>query len=108
MLELPFALVPALEALGRRHAGYGVEGRHYDTVGGALLDTLAECLGRTFTPKVRDAWAALYTIVLSGVASYAILKLLAVTIGLRVSESDERQGLDLSEHGENAYDHRGS
>ena len=35
LLEQPFALGPALEALGRRHAGYGVEDRHYATVGEA-------------------------------------------------------------------------
>jgi len=63
LLEQPFALVPALEALGRRHGGYGVEARHYDTVGEALLGTLAECLGDAFTGEVMDAWAALYAIV---------------------------------------------
>src|SRR3954452_16576403 len=30
-------LVPVVQDLGRRHAGYGVEDRHYDTVGAALL-----------------------------------------------------------------------
>lgn len=59
-LRRPEVLVPAVAALGRRHAGYGVEPRHYDTVGQALLDTLAEGLGAAFTPKVRDAWAAAY------------------------------------------------
>ena len=63
LLEQPFALVPSLEALGRRHAGYGVEDRHYNTVGKTLLDTLAECLGNAFTPEVKDAWAALYAVV---------------------------------------------
>jgi len=63
LLEQPFALVPALEALGRRHAGYGVEARHYDTVGTALLETLAECLGSAFNHEVMEAWSALYAIV---------------------------------------------
>ncbi len=63
LLEQPFALEPTLEALGRRHAGYGVEDRHYDTVGEALLDTLEECLGSAFTHEVMDAWATLYAIV---------------------------------------------
>ena len=30
-------IVPAVEQLGKRHGGYGVQDRHYDTVGGALL-----------------------------------------------------------------------
>ena len=63
LLDKPFALVPSLEAMGRRHIGYGVEDRHYDTVGATLLDTLAECLGDVFTAEVKDAWAALYALV---------------------------------------------
>jgi Amt family ammonium transporter len=47
--------------------------------------------------------AALYTIVLSGGVSFGLLKVIDKTIGLRVNENDEAQGLDLSEHGENAY-----
>ena len=53
-------LVPAVQALGRRHAGYGVEARHYETVGAALLWTLATGLGPAFTPATRDAWAIAY------------------------------------------------
>ena len=53
-------LIPAVEALGRRHAGYGVEAAHYATVGRALLDTLATGLGEAFTPEVRDAWCEAY------------------------------------------------
>jgi hemoglobin-like flavoprotein len=53
-------LVPALEGLGRRHAGYGVRAAHYDTVGEALLWTLREGLGDGFTPDVREAWAEAY------------------------------------------------
>jgi hemoglobin-like flavoprotein len=55
-------LVPVVQDLGRRHAGYGVEERHYETVGEALLWTLEMGLGRAFTPEVRDAWAAVYTL----------------------------------------------
>jgi hemoglobin-like flavoprotein len=53
-------LVPAVEALGRRHAGYGVRPEHYDTVGAALLWTLEQGLGTAFTPDVRGAWATAY------------------------------------------------
>ena len=35
-------LVPAVQDLGRRHVGYKVEAAHYDTVGAALLWTLAQ------------------------------------------------------------------
>lgn len=54
------ALQPALEALGRRHVAYGVEDRHYDLVGAALLWTLGQGLGEDFTRPVRDAWSEAY------------------------------------------------
>jgi nitric oxide dioxygenase len=53
-------IVPAVQALGRRHAGYGVREPHYATVGDALLWTLEQGLGEAFTPAVRDAWASAY------------------------------------------------
>jgi len=59
-------LLPAIEALGRRHSGYGVIDAHYETVGSALLWTLEQGLGPAFTPEVRSAWTETYT-VLAGV-----------------------------------------
>jgi hemoglobin-like flavoprotein len=56
----PEALVPMLEQLGRRHADYGVTDAHYDTVGAALIDTLAAGLGASFTDDVRIAWSEVY------------------------------------------------
>ena len=53
-------IVPAVQALGRRHAGYGVREAHYATVGAALLWTLDQGLGEAFTPAVREAWITAY------------------------------------------------
>jgi len=53
-------LVPAVQDLGRRHVGYGVEDKHYDTVGAALLWTLGAGLGEAFTDDVKAAWATAY------------------------------------------------
>ena len=58
-------VVPAVEALGRRHSGYGVRAEDFETVGAALLDTLEEGLGDAFTGETRDAWAAAYGILAS-------------------------------------------
>jgi len=55
-------LVPAVQDLGRRHAGYGVEDRHYETVGAALIWTLERGLGEAFTPETKDAWVTVYTL----------------------------------------------
>jgi Amt family ammonium transporter len=43
------------------------------------------------------------TIIWSGVLSFVILKLIDLTIGLRVTAEEESQGLDLSLHGESGY-----
>lgn len=59
--DLP-VLVPILQGLGKRHAGYGVEDSHYQTVGSALLQTLAQGLGSDFTEEVKQAWTAVYTV----------------------------------------------
>ena len=59
-LTRPESLLPAVQSLGRRHAGYGVENRHYETVGAALLWTLEKGLGEAFTPEVEAAWVAVY------------------------------------------------
>ena len=47
--------------------------------------------------------AVLVTIVWSGVVSFVAYKLVDLTIGLRVTEEDEREGLDITSHGETAY-----
>lgn len=59
-LDRLHAIIPAVEALGRRHVGYGVRDEHYDTVGAALLWTLEQGLGDAFTAETRAAWAACY------------------------------------------------
>ena len=58
-------LVPAVQALGRRHAGYGVKDVDYDTVGAALLWTLQQGLGPAFTPEVKSAWTTVYGLLAS-------------------------------------------
>lgn len=54
------ALVPVLQALGRRHVTYGVQDAHYAVVGAALLKTLGQGLGPAFTPQVQASWTAVY------------------------------------------------
>jgi Amt family ammonium transporter len=45
----------------------------------------------------------LITIVLSAVVAYIAFKIVDVLVGLRVPEDEEREGLDISSHGESAY-----
>ena len=50
-----------------------------------------------------QAKAVLLTVVWSGVVSVVAFKIVDLTIGLRVTEEEEREGLDISSHGESAY-----
>lgn len=56
-------MIPAIEALGRRHRDYHINDADYATVGQALLWTLEQGLGDAFTPEVREAWTAAYALV---------------------------------------------
>ncbi|MGN2390657.1 ammonium transporter [Pelomicrobium sp. G1] len=47
--------------------------------------------------------ATLTTIVWTGILSFVIYKVIDATIGLRVTEEEEREGLDVTSHGEKAY-----
>ena len=52
---------------------------------------------------VNNALGSALTWVFSGVATFVILKIVDATIGVRVSAGDESIGLDISQHGEEAY-----
>lgn len=54
------AIIPTVQKLGQRHAGYGVQPEDYEVVGEALLWTLQQGLGDAFTPEVEQAWATVY------------------------------------------------
>lgn len=55
-------IVPAVQQLGVRHAGYGVKDEDYDTVAGALLWTLGQGLGDAFTDDLKQAWTQAYVL----------------------------------------------
>lgn len=57
----------------------------------------------TFTQFCSQAWGVGIALIWSGVVSFVAFKIVDVTIGLRVSEATEREGLDVAEHGETAY-----
>ena len=52
---------------------------------------------------VSQLWGVGTTIVWSAVVSLIAFKLVDLLVGLRVSEEQEREGLDTAEHGERAY-----
>jgi len=67
----------------------------YVANGVAEYDTMAQ-LGS-------QSWGVLTAIVWSGTVSFIGYKLVDLMVGLRVSAEVEREGLDISEHGETAY-----
>ncbi len=54
---------------------------------------------------ISQLWGVGTVIVWSGVVSIVAFKLVDIVIGLRVPEEEEREGLDLTSHGETAYHH---
>ncbi len=52
---------------------------------------------------IGQATAALVTIVYAVLVTFVLIKILDVTIGLRVHQEEEIRGLDLAEHGEEGY-----
>lgn len=53
-------ILGTIQALGSRHAAYGVKEHHYTIVGEALIDTLRACLGATFDAEAVRAWTTAY------------------------------------------------
>jgi len=66
---------------------------------GGQVVSLAGSMGQF----LNQAKAVLFTAALGAVVTFILLKLVDVTIGLRVDREDESVGLDLSQHGERAY-----
>ncbi|WP_062482026.1 ammonium transporter [Variovorax boronicumulans] len=66
--------------------------------GGLTPDTFS--MGAQVWIQVKSV---LFTIVWSGVVAFIAYKIADLTLGLRVSEEEEREGLDISSHGETAY-----
>ena len=54
---------------------------------------------------VRQLTAVLATLLWSGIGSAIIYKIVDVVVGLRVSHDEEREGLDVTDHGERAYNY---
>ena len=55
------------------------------------------------TQFISQLWGVMLCLVWSGTVSFIAFKFVDIMIGLRVSEETEREGLDISEHGETAY-----
>ena len=71
----------------------------YSTKPGELVAATYE-FGTAFMAQLK---AVLFTLVFSGVGSAILYKIVDVIVGLRVAPDQEREGLDIAEHGERAY-----
>ena len=73
--------------------------------GTGVYDYVTNAVGNysIFSQLQSQLWGIIVTIIWSGVVSFGAYKLVDKLIGLRVSEEVEREGLDVCEHGENAY-----
>ena len=57
------------------------------------------------TQVISQLWGVGTVVLWSGIVSLVTFKLVDIVIGLRVPEDEEREGLDLTSHGETAYHH---
>jgi Amt family ammonium transporter len=75
--------------------------------GTGVIDYVANAVGPyDMTAQIiSQLWGVGTVIVWSGVVSIVAFKLVDIVIGLRVPEEEEREGLDLTSHGESAYHH---
>jgi hemoglobin-like flavoprotein len=64
LTDLPF-LVATLEGLAGRGVGRSLADHHFKAIAQALLGAVEWRLGGTFTPQVRAAWIALFTVVVT-------------------------------------------
>ena len=73
--------------------------------GAGVYDYVANAVGEydLKTQFISQAWGVGVALVWSGTVSWIAFKLVDLLIGLRVSDEVERQGLDINEHGEKAY-----
>ena len=78
-----------------------------DLGGTGVYDYVANKVGEFSmgTQIVSQLWAVGTAVVWSGVVSFVAFKIVDVVIGLRVPEEEEREGLDITSHGETAYHH---
>lgn len=61
-LDRPETIIPAAEKLAIKHVDYGVKAEDYTTVGNALLYTLKQGLGTSFTDETRKSWIEAYKV----------------------------------------------
>jgi ammonium transporter, Amt family len=67
-------------------------------------DTSTSVVEYSFSGQMTSQiYGVVTAIVLSAVVSYVALLICKITVGLRVDEQSEREGLDISSHGERAY-----
>ena len=79
-------------------AGVQLLDREQDDAAHCFLGDMEEEMVHRYLDAVKQG-----AIVFAAVATFIILKVLDVTMGLRVSQQDEVQGLDYSQHGEEGY-----
>jgi Amt family ammonium transporter len=78
------------------------------SVNGAISNTFAPAgkiisLAGSSAQLINQLRGVLFTAALAGFATFLILKFVSATVGLRVSAEEEDSGLDLTQHGESAY-----
>jgi ammonium transporter, Amt family len=103
-LKYRFGYDDSLDVVGVHLVG-GLVG----TIGIGFLSTTTGLLyGEGLRQLVVQAMVALYAMAWSGIATLVVGLAIRATIGWRIHEEDEVEGIDFTEHGESAYDLTGA
>jgi Amt family ammonium transporter len=73
--------------------------------GTGIYDYVAGAVGEySFSTQMyAQVMAVIITLLWSGIGSAILFKIVDVLVGLRVRPDEEREGLDITDHGERAY-----
>ncbi|MDR1163082.1 MAG: ammonium transporter [Candidatus Accumulibacter sp.] len=73
--------------------------------GSGVYDYVTQSVGEydMAAQMLSQTWGVLTAVVWSGVVSFVAYKFVDAVVGLRVPEEEEREGLDITSHGESAY-----
>jgi Amt family ammonium transporter len=103
MVKKKFGYDDSLDAFGVHGVGGALGAVLTGVFASSSVNTASGLLEGNSGQFINNVLGVVITWVFAGVATFVILKIVDATIGLRVSDATEVGGLDVHEHGEEAY-----
>jgi Amt family ammonium transporter len=103
IVKKKFAYDDSLDAFGVHGVGGGLGAILTGVFASSAINGTSGLLEGGTQQFVNNALGVVLTWVFAGVATFVILKIVDAVVGLRVADAAETGGLDVHEHGEEAY-----